>query len=262
MNISNKNIDKGKSFDWGRTSADYAKFRDIYPPEFYEKIIERGLCIKNQSVLDIGTGTGVLPRNLYRYGARWTGIDISNEQIGYAKKLSAGMDINYYTSSAENINFPDNSFDVITACQCFWYFDHKRLIPKFFHMLKPGGHFLVLCMEWLPFEDKIAGESEKLVLKYNPDWSGKGSTIQPITIPEIYNEKFDLVYHSEYPLKVHFTRESWNGRMKSCRGIGASLTPDEIALWENEHMSLLSKTAPPEFDILHYAAIADLKVKK
>lgn len=102
----------------------------------------------------------------------------------------------------------------------------------------------MLCMEWLPFEDKIAGESEKLVLKYNPDWSGKGSTIQPITIPEIYNEKFDLVYHSEYPLKVYFTREGWNGRMKSCRGIGASLTPDEIALWENEHMSLLSKTAP------------------
>lgn len=141
MNISNKNIDKGKSFDWGRTSADYAKFRDIYPPEFYEKIIERGLCIKNQSVLDIGTGTGVLPRNLYRYGARWTGIDISNEQIEYAKKLSAGMDINYYTSSAENINFPDNSFDVITACQCFWYFDHKRLIPKFFSYAETGRTF-------------------------------------------------------------------------------------------------------------------------
>lgn len=67
------------------------------------------------------------------------------------------------------------------------------------------------------------------MLKYNPDWSGKRSTIQPITIPEIYNEKFALVYHSEYPLKVHFTREGWNGRMKSCRGIGASLTPDEIA---------------------------------
>jgi hypothetical protein len=26
-----ENIDKGKAFDWGKTSADYAKFRDIYP---------------------------------------------------------------------------------------------------------------------------------------------------------------------------------------------------------------------------------------
>ena len=24
-------IDKGNSFDWGKTSRDYAKYRDIYP---------------------------------------------------------------------------------------------------------------------------------------------------------------------------------------------------------------------------------------
>lgn len=27
-------IDSGKAFDWGRASDDYAKYRDIYPPEF------------------------------------------------------------------------------------------------------------------------------------------------------------------------------------------------------------------------------------
>lgn len=35
MDISNEHIDGGKAFDWGRTSADYAKFRDIYPPESF-----------------------------------------------------------------------------------------------------------------------------------------------------------------------------------------------------------------------------------
>lgn len=63
----------------------------------------------------------------------------------------------------------------------------------------------------------------------------------------------------EYPLKVHFTRESWNGRMKACRGIGASLTEQEILEWEQEHMTLLNEIAPAEFEILHYAAIAELK---
>ena len=66
MNITNKEIDGGKAFDWGRTSSDYAKFRDIYPPIFFEKIAERGLGVKGQKALDLGTGTGVVPRNMYR----------------------------------------------------------------------------------------------------------------------------------------------------------------------------------------------------
>lgn len=259
MDITDKWIDGGKAFDWGKASADYARYRDIYPQEFYDKIISRRLCVSGQTVLDLGTGTGVLPRNMRRYGARWTGTDISENQIGQAKALSEGMGIDYYAQSAEQMDFPDHSFDVVTACQCFWYFDHGKIMPKLFRMLKPGGRILVLYMAWLPFEDEIAGASEKLVLKYNPMWSGAGETVHPISIPDCYGETFELAYHEEYPLAVRFTRESWNGRMKACRGIGASLTEGEIAAWEQEHRLLLTEIAPAEFDILHYGAIAELK---
>lgn len=262
MYMTDQNIDGGKAFDWGKTSADYAKFRDIYPQAFYDKMIGRKLCINGQAVLDLGTGTGVLPRNMYRYGAKWTGIDISENQIEQAKKLSEGMDIAYYALPAERIDFSDNTFDVITACQCFWYFSHEKIMPKLFRMLKPGGRILVLYMAWLPFEDQIAGASESLVLKYSPKWSGAGEKMRPIVIPACYHKAFELVYHEEYPLYVHFTRESWNGRMRACRGIGASLTKEEIARWEREHIKLLHETAPAEFDILHYGAIAELKKKE
>lgn len=261
MSITNENIDGGKSFDWGETSSYYAKFRDIYPKEFYNKIVSLDLCTKGQNVLDVGTGTGVLPRNMYCYGARWIGTDISENQIEQAKILSKGMNIDYYSVPTEEIDFPENSFDVITACQCFFYFNHEQVKSKFYHMLKPDGRLLVLYMAWLPFEDKIAGESERLILKYNPRWSGCGETIHPISIPDCYQEQFELVYHETYPLKVHFTRESWNGRIKASRGIGASLTESEIAMWEHEHLELLYETAPADFDILHYGAIAELRAK-
>lgn len=261
MNIIDKRIDAGKAFDWGRTSDDYAKYRDIYPKMFYDKIVQRNLCLSGQQVLDLGTGTGVLPRNMYQYGAKWIGTDISDNQIKKAKELSEGMDIAYETMSAEDIHFPDNTFDVITACQCFWYFNHEQIMPVLHRILKEDGRILVLYMAWLPYEDKIAGESEKLVLNYSPNWSGAGETKHPIEIPECYKEKFELVYHEEYPLYVHFTRESWNGRMKACRGVGASLSEHEIASWEREHKALLEKIAPEEFDVLHYAAMAELKKK-
>ena len=263
MEISDNRIDAGKAFDWGRTSEDYAKYRDIYPEKFYRRILDRGLCVRGQKVLDLGTGTGVLPRNLYRYGTCWTGTDISPEQIRQARRLSedAGMKIDFQAVSAEEMDFPEESFDVITACQCFWYFDHERVMPELARILKQDGKLLILYMAWLPFEDEIAGKSEELVLKYSPGWTGAGETRHPIGIPDAAYEYFDLEEHEEYDVKVPFTRETWHGRMRACRSVGASLSGEELAKWEDEHRKLLDETAPEQFEVLHYAALAVLRKK-
>ena len=260
MEIKDSRIDDGKAFDWGRTSKDYAKYRDIYPEIFYKKIVDRGLCIEGQSVLDLGTGTGVVPRNMYKYGARWTGTDISPEQIEQAKRLAdeAGMKIDFLAVPTEKLDFPKESFDVITACQCFWYFDHERVMPKLAELLKPNGKLVILYMAWLPFEDKIAGESEKLVLKYSPKWSGAGQTRRPNWVPDVAYNNFEMVEHEEYDIMVPFTKESWHGRMKACRGVGASLTGVELNAWEKEHWEMLELNAPEKFEVLHYAALAVL----
>ena len=261
MKIVNKRIDSGKAFDWGRAAEDYAAYRDIYPDVFYQKIVNRGLCIKGQRVLDLGTGTGVLPRNMYRHGAEWTGIDISPEQIRQARMLanSADMQINFQTVPAEQVAFPEESFDVITACQCFWYFDHERLIPKLAKMLKKDGTLLILYMAWLPEEDRIAGMSEELVLKYSPNWSGAGENRHPISIPEIAFDFFELKENDEYDLMVPFKKDSWHGRMRACRGVGASLADEELAMWDEEHRALLDRIAPQRFEVKHYVAQAVLQ---
>ncbi|MBQ5315081.1 MAG: class I SAM-dependent methyltransferase, partial [Oscillospiraceae bacterium] len=132
--INNDKIDNGKGFDWGKTSSDYAKYRDIYPEEFYQKILSLGICKNGQNVLDIGTGTGVIPRNMYRFGAKFTGTDIAENQIEQAKILAknSDMDIDFLCCPTEKLDFPDESFDVITACQCFFYFDHDITAPKLY----------------------------------------------------------------------------------------------------------------------------------
>lgn len=214
-------------------------------------------------MLDLGTGTGVLPRNMYKYGADWTCTDIAENQIAEAKRLSkeSKMDITYIALPTEEIEFPDNTFDVITACQCFWYFDHKKIAPKLAKIIKKDGTLLILYMAWLPFEDNIAHSSENLILKYSPDWSGAGETKHPIQIPDCMYDYFELVSHEEYDVMVPFTRETWHGRMKACRGVAASLPEDKLIAWEAEHKKLMKEIAPEEFEILHYAALAELKPK-
>ena len=95
--VKKQTIDHGVAFDWGKASGDYARYRDIYPRQFYDYLLDRGLCTAGQRVLDIGTGTGVLPRNLYAYGASFTGLDASPQQIGQARQLAraGGMDIEF-----------------------------------------------------------------------------------------------------------------------------------------------------------------------
>lgn len=257
--MKSENIDGGKAFDWGRTSEDYGKFRDIYPEEVYRRLLENNVGTKGQNVLDVGTGTAVIPRNMYKYGAHFVATDISENQIAQAKKLSEGMDIELYSAPAEQItNKPDGFFDCITAFTCFFYFDHEKFVKTAVRSLKNHGRLAVGYLAWLPFEDEIAGKSEKLILKYNPLWSGSGETRRSIFVPEIYNEYFTTVSDMVFDVKIPFTRESWNGRMRACRGVGASLSEEEIKSFEKEHMKMLS-FYPESFEILHTAAIKILE---
>ena len=250
--ITNPSVDHGAPFDWGKSSEYYAKYRDIYPASFYEKLRRFGIGLPGQQVLDLGTGTGVLPRAMSGPGVKFTGADISPEQIAMARALSQGMDIDYVVSSAEEIDFPPGTFDAVTACQCFFYFDRAKALPKIHAALKPGGRFAILSMIWLPYQSKIARQSERLVLKYNPDWTGGGFRRQ-YRKPKLewawplFNIERRVYYCEDIP----FTREAWHGRILACRGIGASSLPGEkIAAFEAEHRAFLD-TLPEEFTIPH-----------
>lgn len=116
-------VDDGKEFDFGKTSKEYAKYRDIYPEQLFERMHEIGIGTAGSRWLDLGTGTGVIPRGMAKYGADIIATDISENQILEAKKLlKEQKNISYQVSSAEDLKYSENSFDAITACQCFWYF--------------------------------------------------------------------------------------------------------------------------------------------
>ncbi|MCR4939508.1 MAG: class I SAM-dependent methyltransferase [Treponemataceae bacterium] len=264
MELRRDDLDGGNPFDWGRTSSDYAKYRDIYPPVFYEKLAGHGLGVKGQACLDVGTGTGVIPRNMYKFGADWTGIDISENQIEMARMLSEkkSMKIKYQTVAVEDVAYPEESFDVITACQCFVYFDKARALPNLARMLKKDGLFVVLFMSWLPDRHELTRLSKESVERANPSWNGgEGIFDEPMKFEDIVYDYFDEAFHEEYYADVEFSPEKWHGRVKSCRGMGASMPPEKIARWEKEHLAILKKYMPTTMNIPHFIQCTALRPK-
>lgn len=257
-------IDNGKEFDWGKTSSDYAAYRDIYSDLFYETIHCLGIGRTDQIILDLGTGSGVLPRNMYKYGAKFVGTDISENQIEQAEILSKqqNMDITWKLCPAEKTGFSDNSFDAITSVQCWWYFDKERIVPEVMRMLKSGGKLGIITMNWLPEEDEIAKKTEELVLKYNPEWKGANYQRESLKVPDWVDEKISVTTLHTFDDNLNFSRETWAGRIRACRGVGASLSPDKVIEFDSEHQELLRKIAPSEFKILHQVMIQIFTIQK
>ncbi|MDC7239972.1 MAG: class I SAM-dependent methyltransferase, partial [Spirochaetales bacterium] len=165
-------IDDGRAFDWGRTTDDYAKYRDIYPESYFRTLESLGFAGRGQSVLDMGTGTGVIARRICRSDLKITGIDPEINQIRKAEELSADRDIRFFCRPAEDTGLEPHSFDSIIAAQCYIYFDQSRVLGEIDRLLKPNGRFFITWFCWLPRESAFAEASEKLILKYNPHWKG------------------------------------------------------------------------------------------
>lgn len=239
--MHNQQIDGGKDFDFGRVSDGYARFRDIYPDSLYEKLQKLGIGRQEQTILDLGSGTGVLPRHLYHTGARFTATDVSPNQLDAAKQLAEqqSMRMSYHVCGAEDIGLDGEAFDAVTAVQCFRYFDVSRAIPEIRRVLKPGGLFCRVDMEWLPHEDEIAARTEELILAYNPNWTGGGFAGFRYCCPDWADGRLALETVHCYREALVFTPETWRGRIQTCRGVGASLTPDAAQRFDADLAEML-----------------------
>ena len=100
------------------------------------------------SVLDVGSGGGLLTEPLYRMGARVIGCDALPDNVTAAQRHAASLslDVPYIHSCVEDLphHLPSASFDVVIALEVI---EHTPCVPSFFkalhRMLKPGGLLLV-----------------------------------------------------------------------------------------------------------------------
>jgi phosphatidylethanolamine/phosphatidyl-N-methylethanolamine N-methyltransferase len=130
-----------------------------------KRVVEKMKCAPGDRILEVGVGTGLsLP--LYDQAVNVVGIDISPEMLERARSLvkrrRLGNVTGLFEMDAEQMDFPDNSFDKVTAMYVVTVVpDAIRLVSEMRRVCKPGGELFIV--NHFQNSNPVIGACEKLL---------------------------------------------------------------------------------------------------
>ena len=103
--------------------------------------------VRGRRVLDLGCGQGYFTRRLAEAGARVTGVDLSEKQLGHALKheqaLPLGIEYRRLDAASVADEWPEGRFDLVTACMSLHDMpDPGRTLKAAFRVLASGGRLV------------------------------------------------------------------------------------------------------------------------
>jgi SAM-dependent methyltransferase len=230
--------------DFGLTVADYAQHRADFPHELFRRLTEQGFGLPGQRLLDLGTGTGALARVFQQAGCQVTGLDPSAKMLEGARQLAAtaGLKIEWLQASAEQTGLRNRSFDLVSAGQCWHWFEAALAAREIARVLKPGGRLLIAQFDWLPIAGNLVAAVEDLILRYSPSWHlGGGTGLYPERFVQLGEAGFTDIESFSFDVQVPYSHEAWRGRIRASAGVGGSLPPAQVARFDAEHRELLQQ---------------------
>ena len=235
--------------DFGRTAADYARHRAGFPEELFERLAARGIGRAGQRVLDLGSGTGSLARGFARRGARVTALDISEDLLAQARVLAAeeGVAVETLCAPAEDSGLAAARFEVVSAGQCWHWFDRPRVVAEVRRLLAPGGRLAICHFDWLPRPGNVVAATEALIEAHNPAWHlGGGDGFYPAWAEDAAGAGFGAIESFSFETSVSYDHGAWRGRIRASAGVGGSLAPEALAAFDRALAVLLAAEFPGE----------------
>jgi ubiquinone/menaquinone biosynthesis C-methylase UbiE len=140
--------------NFSRQADLYSKYRPDYPKVLYDFILSH--VTARQISWDCGTGNGQAAKELAKYFEKVFATDISQKQIDNAQQAT---NIFYSIQPAEQTNFPENTFDLITVSQALHWFQFDKFYTEVKRVAKPGAWIAV----WMYGLLSISPEIDELV---------------------------------------------------------------------------------------------------
>ncbi|HXG22851.1 MAG TPA: methyltransferase domain-containing protein [Methylomirabilota bacterium] len=247
------------NIDFGKTAQDYGRYRAGFPDELFTRLARFGIGLPGQRILDLGTGTGTLARGFARRGCMVTGLDPSTPLLEQAKELDkeAGVAITYVVAKAEHTSLPDSSFDVVSAGQCWHWFDRPQAAQEVRRLLVPHGWLVIAHFDWIPLPGNVVEATEKLIERHNPAWKlGGGKGVYPRWLSDVAIAGFQNIETFSFDEFTPYSHEAWRGRIRASAGVAASLMPTQVARFDADLQQLLQERFPEDPLAVHHRVFA------
>lgn len=131
---------------WEEVATEYAQDRLGIFERSGRRLLELLRPSPGSKLLDVGTGTGVVALQASAWvgpEGRVTGSDVAMAMVSLAKEAAAEQDrtsVTFCQMDAEQLDFPDASFDAVTcAFSLFQFPDMNQALAEMGRVLKPGG---------------------------------------------------------------------------------------------------------------------------
>ena len=230
--------------DFGRAASDYARHRAGFPGELLDRLAARGIARPGARVVDLGTGTGSLARLFAQRGCEVTGVDIAGPLLEQARRLDrdAGVECDYVEGRAEATGLPGDAFDVVSAGQCWHWFDRPAAAREVARLLVPGGTAVIAHFDWLPIPGNVVSATEQVILRYTPTWPfADRAGLYPQWLVDLQVAGFNGIETFSFDVMVSYSHAAWVGRVRASAPVAGTLDADGVLACSKELTMMLQK---------------------
>ena len=83
-------------------------------------------------------------------------------------------------ATAEDTQLPGASYDLVTAGQCWHWFDGDRAAAEARRLLRPGGSVVIAHFDWIPLPGNVASSTEAKIERHIQQLSRRHPREAPI----------------------------------------------------------------------------------
>ncbi len=129
---------------FGRVAEEYERFRSGYPAELIDRAYSLAGLRPQAAVVEIGSGTGKLTRELVERGLVVEAVEPDADLIEFARRRLPAGAVRFHHGTFEEVELPEGSFPAVFAATSFHWVDPSVGWRRAASLLEPDGVFALL----------------------------------------------------------------------------------------------------------------------